>query len=608
MRRRLALGVCLAVVGAMGSGSFWACGGSASDVRTPDSGGPALTDARADGSETDGRVPVLKYDGGTEATACVDHCSADLHEVLDCANRVVKTCPATEGCGPGGACISACESAAANLSTVGCDYYSIVPGKTGTFNECFAAYVANTWNGPVKLTVEYQGFSIPIDNFAVIPTGSGASITYAPLPGGMLPAGQLAILFLVAGSAGPFVSCPTGVVPAVQSTPVGSYFTEVVDGFHITSSAPVAAYDIFPYGGAPAGTSSATLLIPTAAWGKNYLAVDSYEWNGDELAQPFIQIVAASDDTQVTLNPTVPIVGGPVVPGAAAGVPTTYKLNGGQVLQLKQKAELNGTPIQSNKPVGVWGGSSCMNINPNNGGCDSGHQELFPVNQLGNEYVAVRYRPRNPAMPDEAPPWRIMGAVDGTMLTYDPPTPPAGAPTALDASQLVLFYSAGPFVVKSQDNTHPFYLSAHMGGENFLDADFLGGDPEHVNVVPPQQYMSNYIFMTDPTFGNTNLVLVRQMSTMGTFDDVTLDCQSGPVSPWTPVGSGTYEFAWVDLVVSVNDAGVPQGACDNGYHTIKSNSPFGLTVWGWDQYVSYAYPGGARVQSINSVVVPAVPK
>jgi hypothetical protein len=32
-----------------------------------------------------------------------------------------------------------------------------------------------------------------------------------------------------------------------------------------------------------------------------------------------------------------------------------------------------------------------------------------------------------------------------------------------------------------------------------------------------------------------------------------------------------------------------------------------MTVWGWDQYCSYAYPGGASVQPINSVVVVPVP-
>ena len=36
----------------------------------------------------------------------------------------------------------------------------------------------------------------------------------------------------------------------------------------------------------------------------------------------------------------------------------------------------------------------------------------------------------------------------------------------------------------------------------------------------------------------------------------------------------------------------------------SSMAPFGLTVWGWDEAVSYAFPSGASVQPINTVVVP----
>jgi hypothetical protein len=42
---------------------------------------------------------------------------------------------------------------------------------------------------------------------------------------------------------------------------------------------------------------------------------------------------------------------------------------------------------------------------------------------------------------------------------------------------------------------------------------------------------------------------------------------------------------------------------------MTSAAPFGLTVWGFDAEVSYAYPAGASVQPINAVVVsPPPPK
>ncbi len=130
------------------------------------------------------------------------------------------------------------------------------------------------------------------------------------------------------------------------------------------------------------------------------------------------------------------------------------------------------------------------------------------------------------------------------------------------------------------------------------------GDPEYVSVIPPQQWLPQYLFLTDPTYKNTHLVFTRQKNKGGMFDDVTLDCV-GTLTGWTPVGAGgDFEFTRVDLVV----AGAPQGTCDNGVHTAKSNTTFGLTVWGWDTTVSYAYPAGMSTQTINNVVVPTTPK
>jgi hypothetical protein len=176
--------------------------------------------------------------------------------------------------------------------------------------------------------------------------------------------------------------------------------------------------------------------------------------------------------------------------------------------------------------------------------------------------------------------------------------------------------------VKSQDEAHPFYMSAHMTGWSTLhelDAGDMRGDPEFVNVIPPQQYLGSYVFFTDPTYPETNLVLVRVRDAAG-FHDVTLDCLGGPVTGWAPVGTtGRFEFARVDLVRHDFDG---QAGCDNGRHEIRSDSAFGLTVWGWGsgetggqlgknnvpglftQAVSYAYPAGASVQPINPVVVP----
>jgi hypothetical protein len=49
------------------------------------------------------------------------------------------------------------------------------------------------------------------------------------------------------------------------------------------------------------------------------------------------------------------------------------------------------------------------------------------------------------------------------------------------------------------------------------------GDPDLVLGVSPEQFLTHYDFFADPTFPETNLVLVRSQSA-GAFADVTLDC------------------------------------------------------------------------------------
>jgi IgGFc binding protein len=464
---------------------------------------------------------------------------------------------------------------------------------------CFAALIANTWSAPVTLQVDYGGQALDVAALARTPVGAGTSLTYAPLSGGQLDPGDVAVLFLAQGPQGlpiAFAPCPAGITPgmAVDTSISG---TALGTAFHITTSAPVVAYDIYPYGGALSYIASATLLIPTAAWGLNYIAADGWAEDPSVGDPPFLQIIASQDATSVTISPTAAVVGGTGVAPTAAGVPQVYTLAKGQVLQLEQDAELAGSPIASDKPVSVWGGASCMNIPVGVYACDSAHQELLPVTSLGHEYVGARYRDRI-AGTAESPPWTIVGAVDGTTLTYDP-APPSGAPLTLASRQVVSFDADAPFTVSSQDGKHPFYLAGHMTGHEMFPNNSLG-DAETVNVVPPAQYLDSYLFLTDPTYANTHLVFVRRKASDSTFKDVTLDC-AGVLTGWTPVGTGgQYEVTRIDLVT----AGAPNGTCNNGAHSATSAEPFGLTVWGWDTAVSYAFPAGMSTLPINTVQVP----
>jgi len=204
-----------------------------------------------------------------------------------------------------------------------------------------------------------------------------------------------------------------------------------------------------------------------------------------------------------------------------------------------------------------------------------------------------------------------MGAVDGTKLTYDWLTV---GPEVINKGEVVDFSKDGSFVVRSQDADHPFLIGQHMGprsdnclfdGDAGYGPDCIGlGDPEFVIQVPVAQQLSRYVFFTDPTYRTTYLTFTRSRDPSGYFHDVQLDCL-GTVSGWTKMNNaGDFESTAVALV----EKGVRNGDCDNGPHTASSDRPFGLVVWGLDEFVSYAYPAGGHLAPLNAVEISPTPK
>jgi IgGFc binding protein len=550
------------------------------------------------GTTDDSGDPILPGSEAGDAVANCTTCSGDLHNILTCGDnpQVVQTCTGDQGCGPSG-CVPACEAAAANKSSIGCDYYAIPSdawsttyNSGGAAGNCFAAFVTNNWTAPMKVTLVWKGKTIDATPYSYIPKGSGNSITYSPVPGTGIPANSMAIVFLnqTQGGGGLKVQCPSSVKAAIENEDMVLHGTNIGHAMEIQTSVPAVVYDIYPYGGATSYISSATLLLPTTAWDTNYVAVTMAE--EPTAFPPGIDLIAQQDGTKITLLPSTNITAANGVAGASKGVPVSYTINKGQTIHLMEFPDnsgndLSGSIVQSNNPIGVWGEHFCM------------------------------------TQPDP-PKWRILGAVNGTTLTYDPPV--SGAPKTIKLGQLVEFDGPEAFHVQSQDNMHPFYFAGHRPGGDCDAAhqqippiqalgyeyaavaneitDYGVGGPETVNIVPPAQFLSSYIFFTDPTYGYTDLALVRKKATDGTFKDVTLDCL-GKVGGWKPIGGSAYQYTHVD----VQHANAPVGKCDNGLHTIKSDAPLGITVWGYDSASSYAYPAGASVKPINSVVVPPVP-
>ncbi|MEO7330177.1 MAG: IgGFc-binding protein, partial [Minicystis sp.] len=421
-------------------------------IETTGTGGTTTTATTAAGLGGEGG---LFMDGG--GGSCEPACSNDLKSVLDCHGGLLTACTVDEGCSNAKCIADPCKAAEESHSSYGCDYYALKTAlRLQADGACFAAFVANTWGKAAHIKVDRGGLDLPTESFGYIPTVQGQMVTYTPYDAAAgLGVGQVAILFLSRLSVGgSVVNCP---MPAAINQETGVIDTGIGTSFHITADVPVVVYQIVPYGGGQAGVTSATLLLPTSSWDTNYIAINAYSATPN-LAKgfPSLDIVAYKDNTEVTILPKVDIVAGPGVEAATAGMSKKYTLNKGQFLQVTQEQELSGSPIQATEPIGVFGAATCVNIPSDQLDCDSAQQQLAPVKALGSEYAAVRYKDRTGGQ-DEAPPWRIVGAVDQTTLEWIPAKPP-GAPKTINLGDVVEFKSAGPFVVKSQNSDHPFYL------------------------------------------------------------------------------------------------------------------------------------------------------
>ncbi len=590
------------------------CGSSSSE---PPAGSADAT--AGDSAITDTGGIVLDGDPDTAAKL---GCSADLRSVVDATGKAITTCPPDQGCS-NGTCVPACTAASDSKGNVGCDFRVATPLAYGTtLPPCFAAVLANTWPRPAKITVERGGTTYDVTNFGRIPINGKPATEWTPIPAGGIPVDEVGVLFLSSDPNSVFpengvpMKCP--ITPAINASTMLEGSGKGL-AFHITSDTPVSAYDILPYGGARSHFPSAELLFPTTAWGDNYVAIATPPGTHTTPGPLWAQVLATSADTEIKVLPSVDLPMSSVFSAAPKGATATFTLQTGEYLQWQLAAgsnDVSGSIILANKPVAVMTGNRFFRLQPTPApGGESTHQQILPVRALASEYVAAPYETRRADLAPEEIPYRLVGAVDGTVLTFDPPI--TGAPTKLDRGEVADLITKDAFRVSSQDAAHPFAAAQLMPTANLEGGTRPGatapgtspgvqqllGDEEFVVMMPAAQFLSKYVFFTDPAYPTTNLAVTRVKTATG-FKDVKLGCL-GNLTGWRPVGgSGKYEVTTVDLI----RAGTSVGTCANGRHVAESDGPFGIVVWGLDTYSSYGYPAGGNAATLSTITVEPKPK
>ncbi|MBI5529794.1 MAG: IgGFc-binding protein [Deltaproteobacteria bacterium] len=494
------------------------------------------------------------------ATVCIaDHCvpkvcspgyrKCDGQKVVECnadgtGFDTKETCSDPSNLGNHcafGRCLTLCDEALQNKAYLGCEFWPADLPQGGGFNAQGAQYavvVSNPQDKPVTATL-------------------------------YTPSGQVAQQSVGAKGLGTFLPSPNNIEGSGRSyTGRNSY--------KLTTTLPVAVYQFNPYNNAMVYSNDASLLIPTAAMGNEYYVMAkerSFAWYGDanESLSSFAVVIATQPgQTSVTVTVGGNVCSGGGIPDMAKGTTQQFALNQWDVLDFEacaQNQDMTGTYVKSDKAVAVYGGTGCSQVPTGVTACDHLEMQMFPISTWGMDFVATKYQPRG-SEPDY---WRIMAAYDNTQVTTTPAQP--GTPKTLAKGQFFEFNSRADFEVHA---TQPVLVAQFMAGQ---DAGAGTGDPSFSITPPNEQYREDYIFLVPTNYNGGNFVNITAPA------GASVQLDGANVAGFAPVGSGKY--------------GVAKKSVGAGTHTVTADAPVGITVFGYDQYVSYAYPGGLNLIPLN---------
>jgi hypothetical protein len=106
------------------------------------------------------------------------------------------------------------------------------------------------------------------------------------------------------------------------------------------------------------------------------------------------------------------------------------------------------------------------------------------------------------------------------------------------------------------------------------------GDPAMILAVPIEQWRNNYVFLTPDSYAQDYVNIVSESGAIVTFDDKVLT-----PADFVAVPGANYQ--------------VHRTLVADGVHRVSADKPVAITVYGYDDDVSYGYPGGLGVDKLS---------
>lgn len=400
-------------------------------------------------------------------------------------------------------------------------------------------------------------------------------------------------------------------------------------------------------------SNDASLLLPTHILGKSYVVVSTEHlgFTNNQVQAPLfhmsghLTVVGTQDGTTVQIRSSARTTAGTGVAAMNRGDTQTFVLRSYDVLQIatsgvgvpylecdanpfkgapgskvcRMDSDLTGTIVESDKPVAVFGGAACTLRPYNRAACDHLEEQIFPFDSWGKRFVAVRSHPLRLsdgtfASPQNAAPdhWKIVAGCpaslcpQGTLVTFNTPWTPSAVLSPnrcmtgsigtndcrLGGGQFMEFSSKADFTVTGDQ---PILVAQLFAGQQATvgSVPAAQGDPSLVLLPPLEQWRSSYTVLAAPGFRDNYLGL--------TFDDAlvaSVEVDGVPVTGFLPIPNTTFKIFNSPVSVGSHKIDVlPRPGL-----TVLPGA--GVTVYGYDDFVSYGYTGGLDLAAIVTGIKP----
>ena len=373
----------------------------------------------------------------------------------------------------------------------------------------------------------------------------------------------------------------------------------------------------------------------------------------DEDLRAFLTILGGPERAVVDVTfgrRIVKVVGNPAqdIPEMGEGATYSVELGPFDVLNLETdglNADFTGSVVSSTAPVSVFVGSEASDAprfdTYTTRLCCADHLEdqLFSDDVLGSSFIIARMPPRTRALNDafldpfvdsvaevNEPEWVRVVAVAPGLTTVTTTLPPPDDRAELGQGDSIIFRATSDFLMSTTDGK-PIAVLQALPSQQALGIPniYPGGDPAIIAVPPIEQYRREYVFLTPDAYAFDFLIITADADAQVIFDgDPVMDrCEVGPADgvqrmpgdppPEQVVYRCQLSFPEVGRLCDpetdpeCEDMGpgggrrrdnVRDGEQNDGVHSVISDLPVGIVVYGFDAFVSYAYAGGLNLKPI----------